>query len=237
MIAVGWWFALLRRSSRGVFVVLGCATLLVLSALRFRGFKSGGDAPDFLYFGGNGELRGYDYLEFAGQNTVFANAELRFPIIEAALTPIGVIGGIRGVFFAGIGGAWFNGQPSADTCNSGGYKFATSAAEVCRAVTGYQTDSLGNAKLDSNNLPIPTYGPSQTISGFRLKDARASYGLGLETFALGFPIHFDWSWRTTFNKNWEDVLFAGQNGCSTSGAGCSDAWRKPRFAVWIGYDF
>ncbi len=57
------------------------------------------------------ELRGYDYLQFAGQNTVFANAELRFPLIEAALTPIGVIGGIRGVFFAGVGGAWFR-QPA-----------------------------------------------------------------------------------------------------------------------------
>jgi hypothetical protein len=191
-----------------------------LLALRLRGFKSMGDAPDFLYFGGNSELRGYDYLEFAGQNTIFANAELRFPIIEAALTPIGVLGGVRGVFFAGIGGAWFNGQPSADTCTSSGYKFATSAA-----------------KLDANNLPIPTYGNPQTISGFRLKDGRASYGLGLETFALGFPIHFDWSWRTLFNKSWEDVVFAGQNGCSASGAGCSDAWRKPRFAVWIGYDF
>src|SRR5262245_33525500 len=81
-----------------------------LLATRVRGFKSTGDFPDFLYFGGNSELRGYDYLEFAGQNTVFANAELRFPLIEAALTPIGVIGGIRGVFFAGIGGAWFNNQ-------------------------------------------------------------------------------------------------------------------------------
>jgi hypothetical protein len=50
-------------------------------------------------------LRGYDYLEFAGQNTVFANAELRFPLIGAALAPIGVISGIRGTF-AGIGGAW-----------------------------------------------------------------------------------------------------------------------------------
>ena len=58
-------------------------------------------------------MRGYDYLQFVGQNVVFANAELRFPIIEAALTPIGVIGGIRGVFFANIGGGWFNDQPSA----------------------------------------------------------------------------------------------------------------------------
>ncbi len=56
-------------------------------ALRFRGFKSIGDYPDFLYFGGNSEMRGYDYLQFVGQNAVFANAELRFPIIEAALTP------------------------------------------------------------------------------------------------------------------------------------------------------
>ena len=51
-----------------------------------------------MYFGGNSEMRGYDYLPFVGQNVVFANAELRFPLIEAMLTPIGVLGGIRGVF-------------------------------------------------------------------------------------------------------------------------------------------
>ena len=79
------------------------------------------------------------------------------------------------------------------------------------------------------------YGPPQAISGFRLQDARASYGVGLETFALGFPIHFDWSWRTLFNKGWEDVVFAGQDGGSST-ASCSE-FRKPRFAVWIGYDF
>ena len=33
-----------------------------LLALRVKGFKSWGDAPDFFYFGGNSELRGYDYL-------------------------------------------------------------------------------------------------------------------------------------------------------------------------------
>ncbi|MBI3492825.1 MAG: PD40 domain-containing protein [Acidobacteria bacterium] len=209
-----------------------------LLATRIRGFKSVGDFPDFLYFGGNSELRGYDYLQFAGQNTVFANAELRFPLIEAALTPIGVVGGVRGVFFAGIGGAWFNNQPSSDPCNASGYKFATSSPEVCQVVTGYKINPFtGAAVLDATGLPILTYGPPQTINGFRLKDGRASYGLGLETFALGFPIHFDWSWRTTFNAAWEDVVFAGQNGCSVTGQGCSDAWRKPRFAVWIGYDF
>ena len=33
-----------------------------LSAFRFRGFNSWGRTPDYFYFGGNSELRGYDYL-------------------------------------------------------------------------------------------------------------------------------------------------------------------------------
>jgi hypothetical protein len=189
-------------------------------AMRLRGFKSIGDYPDFLYFGGNSEMRGYDYLQFVGQDVVFANAELRFPIIQAALTPIGVIGGIRGVFFANMGGGWFKGQD---------YQFATSKDERFTPVVGYQTDAIGQFLLDAAGNPIPINGPEQSISGFRLKDGRASYGLGLETIALGFPIHFDWSWRTLFNKQWEDLLFAS--------AGGSASFRKPRFAVWIGYDF
>ena len=76
-----------------------------LFALRFKGFKSWGRTPDFFYFGGNSELRGYDYLSFVGQQGFFANAELRFPLIEAMLTPIGVLGGIRGTIFGNIGGA------------------------------------------------------------------------------------------------------------------------------------
>jgi hypothetical protein len=191
-------------------------------ALRFRGFKSVGEFPDYMYFGGNSEMRGYDYLEFIGQNAVFANAELRFPVIEAALTPIGVIGGIRGVFFANVGGGWFNDQ---------GFEFATNRDEAHRPVIGYQQDGNGNFFRDiRTGLPIPIIAPEDRIvSGFRLKDSRASYGLGLETFALGFPIHFDWAWRTLFNKQWEDVVFAAQGG--------SAEFRKPRFAVWIGYDF
>ncbi len=215
-----------------------------LLATRFRGFKSTGDFPDFLYFGGNSELRGYNYLEFAGQNVVFANAELRFPLIEAALTPIGVIGGIRGVFFAGIGGAWFKNQPSTTTCTglSSEFRFSNSNSVDCRVPTGVKLDATGNAvfatdPLSGQQAPVLTYA-NQRVSGFRLQDGRASYGLGLETFALGFPIHFDWSWRTLMNKDWEDVVFAcgslDSRGSCVNGA---TQWRKPRFAVWIGYDF
>jgi hypothetical protein len=180
-------------------------------ALRVRGFKSIGDYPDFMYFGGNSEMRGYEYLEFVGQNVFFANAELRFPIIEAALTPIGVVGGVRGVFFANIGGGWFDNQ---------GFKFATSDDEVHRPLLGYNV--VGNEFQ-------PIYGPERIVSGFRLRDGRASYGIGLETFLLGFPLHFDWAWRTLMNRDWEDVVYAAGGG--------SREFRRPQFKVWIGYDF
>src|SRR5205085_5411758 len=131
-------------------------------ALRFRGFKSFGDFPDFIYFGGNSEMRGYDYLQFVGQKVVFGNAELRFPIIQAALTPIGIIGGIRGVFFANVGGGWFDSQ---------NFTFATSKTETVPTIAGYKTDATGNLLIDPVTLgAIPVPGPDKVINGFRLKD-------------------------------------------------------------------
>lgn len=184
-----------------------------LLALRARGFRSWGEFPDFFFFGGNSEMHGYDYLEFVGHRAFFANAELRFPLIELMATPIGVLGGIRGVFFANIGGASFNETP---------FKFATRATETVIPTRGYVVNRQGTA-LE------PDFGQPVTVTGLRLKDGRASYGMGLETFALGFPIHFDWSWRTLFNKEWEDVLFAASGG--------SAKFRRPRLSVWVGYDF
>ena len=168
-------------------------------AVRARGFKSWGVAPDYVFFGGNSEMRGYEYREFLGHKGFYANVELRFPLIEAMLTPMGVMGGIRGVFFVNLGGAALNGQT-----------FKT---------------------WDRNELAIPASAgrPARRIEGFRLVDSRASYGIGLETFALGFPVHIDMSYRTLFNKPWEDVVFANIGG--------SGAFRKARFAAWIGYDF
>ena len=111
----------------------------------------------------------------------------------------------------------------------------------CSVPTGVQVDQFGSplSQLDRSGQLAPVLNYSKmNVSGFRLQDGRASYGLGLETFALGFPIHFDWSWRTLLNTGWEDVVF----GCTTldpRGQCISSAsdWRKPRFAVWIGYDF
>jgi hypothetical protein len=181
-------------------------------ALRGKGYRSWGPTPDFTYFGGNSEMRGYDYLEFVGQKGFFANAELRLPLVHAMATPIGVVGGIRGVAFFNIGGGWFD---------NSGYKFSTREDQVITPVVGLD--------FDANGFPIPVYGQPVGVTGFRLVDGRASYGIGLETFALGFPIHFDWSWRTLFNKTWEDAIFAANGG--------SEAFRKPRFQFWIGFDF
>ncbi|HLG54276.1 MAG TPA: hypothetical protein VI485_03030 [Vicinamibacterales bacterium] len=183
-----------------------------LLALRGRGFKSWGDYPDFTHFGGNSEMRGYQYLEFIGQDAFFLNAELRFPLIEAMLTPIGILGGVRGVFFANMGGSGFAGQP---------FTLWARGSEIVRPITGYAAAADGSA--------TPIEGPPTFVGGLRLVDGRASYGIGLETFMLGFPVHFDWAWRTLLNKPWEDVVFAAQGG--------SAAFRKARFAVWIGYDF
>jgi hypothetical protein len=185
-----------------------------LLALRGRAFKSIGDFPDFNYFGGNADLRGYEYLQFIGNQTYYANAELRFPMIEAMLTPIGVLGGVRGVFFAGAGGAFFNNAP---------FQFWSNKDQTVTPIVGYTTDP-------ATGQPVaPIYGDPVQISGLRLVDGRASYGFGLETFALGFPIHFDWAWRTLLNRDYEDVVFAGVGG--------SHEFRRPQFKVWIGFDF
>ncbi len=189
-------------------------------ALRARGFRSWGDNPGYLYFGGNSELRGYDYLEFIGNKAFFANAELRIPLIEAALTPIGVVGGLRGILFANFGAAGYEGVP---------LKVATSRNVNYTPLLGFVND------LTSLTGRTPVFGAEESIPGFKLVDGRASYGIGLETFALGFPVHFDWSWRTLFNKQWEDYVFAYQG--SLDGKFGSEWFRKPKFSVWIGYDF
>ena len=157
-------------------------------------------------------MRGYDYLQFAGQNVVFANAELRFPLIEAALTPIGVIGGIRGVFFANIGGGWFNSQPSADTgARHQRLQVPTSATQTCRPVTGCDRQPRRNTDFDATRAAtdphlrpaeddrrVPPEGRPRLVR-LRPRDVRARL-----PDSLRLVVADDSSTRT-----WEDVVFAG----------------------------
>jgi hypothetical protein len=157
-------------------------------------------------------MRGYQYLSFLGHKAGFFNAELRFPLIEAMLTPLGVMGGLRGTFFANIGAAGFEGQPM---------KLWTSRPEHVEMLVDLIADPIRQ-----QFTPVVA---AADLRGLRLIDARASYGIGLQTFALGFPMHFDWSWRTLLNRTWEDLLFYRVGG--------SAEFRKPKFSFWIGYDF
>jgi outer membrane protein assembly factor BamA len=170
-------------------------------------------------------MRGYPYLSFVGQKAFFADAELRVPLIEAMLTPIGILGGLRGVLFFNVSGASLNGQP---------FTFATTKTESYTPIIGYSVNATGLS---------PVMGAPVTVSGLRLVDGRASYGFGLESFLLGFPMHFDFSWKTLFNQGWEDALFTsdaaaaglppGVNGLSPG----HNIFRKMQFGFWIGYDF
>jgi len=189
-------------------------------AVRGRAFTSWGEFPDFLFFGGNSEMRGYDYLQFIGHNAYFTNAELRFPLVEAMATPIGVLGGIRGVFFFDFGVAGFAGQ----SLNAW-----TREPAAVRPVSDFRLNP------DTGQVQ-QVLGDPVSISGFRLVNARASYGVGLSTMALGFPVHFDWAWPTMFNKEWEDAVFAAEAALEGVSSG-SAVFRKVRFQMWIGFDF
>lgn len=159
---------------------LGGTTALL--AFRGRGFYSTGDNPDFFYFGGNMELRGYPYYGLAGNQGFFANAELRTPVIHLAATPIGILGPVRGTMFFGIAGAKFKGED---------YRFSTSEPGF-----SYVND--------------PIFG--EPVTGWRLEDGRASWGFGLQLFFLGYPLHFDWVKYTDFattSQGWDFTFWIG----------------------------
>ncbi len=177
-------------------------------ALRAYGFKSWGDAPGYMFFGGNSEMRGYEYREFFGHKGFYTNAELRFPLINAMATPIGILGGIRGVFFANFGGAGLNNLPFKDLGQPARYYPAESWRRTGRS-SGPRSASRGSGSSTRARPMASVSRPSR----------------------LGFPIHFDWSYRTLFNEAWEDLVYAGREERNSEGL------RKARFSIWIGYDF
>ena len=94
-----------RRSTPTCASTCASAPTSALLALRGRGFYSTGDNPDYFYFGGNMELRGYPYYGFAGQPGLLRQRRAaRCPLIHLAATPIGILGPLRGTVFFGIGG-------------------------------------------------------------------------------------------------------------------------------------
>ncbi len=81
-----------------------------LLALRLSGYKSGGKNPLIFWSGGNNTIRSVGFWRFTGNNMFLFNAEFRFPLLHQALSPLGLLGPIRGVFFFDLGGVWYNEQ-------------------------------------------------------------------------------------------------------------------------------
>ena len=96
------YFSLGRRSTLALRLLLG---------------GSFGDARSYFYLGGIDTIRGYQYEEFVGTRIGLLNAEVRIPFIDILHFgwPIQwTIGGIRGIVFADIGGAWADWQFGSD---------------------------------------------------------------------------------------------------------------------------
>jgi hypothetical protein len=77
-------------------------------AFRLFGGMADGDFPAPFYFGGLDTVRGFDFRELVGDRAFFANAELRFPLVDVLATPVLAFRGIRGRIFLDVGGAYFN---------------------------------------------------------------------------------------------------------------------------------
>jgi outer membrane protein assembly factor BamA len=121
-----------------------------LFAVRFRGFRSTGENPDIFWFGGNGDLRGYPYYSFSGHSGFFANAELRFPLVDVLVTPVGFFGGLRGTMFFNMGGAAYNNEP---------FKIFSDEIRTSR-LDGTQVEGLGLADT------LASYGFGLTMNLF-----------------------------------------------------------------------
>ena len=165
-------------------------------AARLKWFHSFGEAPGFFWFGGMGELRGYPLYSFSGNRGGHATVEFRFPIIDAAITPIGLIGPLRGSIFVDAGGA------------------------------AYVGDQLGLFSSDRRESRLGRLcGPRQNSvcvsDSFGLDDFVASYGFNARIYLLGLPLNFAWSKRTDFDT----TIPAGSSTSGWAGRS-SSPWTK-----------
>jgi hypothetical protein len=77
-------------------------------AFRIWAGASGGSRPTPFFLGGLDTIRGVDFRSIVGDRAFFANAELRFPLVDVLQTPVLGFRGIRGNIFFDTGGAWFH---------------------------------------------------------------------------------------------------------------------------------
>ena len=110
------------------------------SRCALRGFKSIGDYPDFTYFGGNSEMRGYDYLQFTGQNACVRERRAALPADRSgADADRRASAACAACSSPTSAAAWFNDSRrqrarATATC----FKFSTRKAVTCTPIIGYR---------------------------------------------------------------------------------------------------
>lgn len=82
----------------------------ILVAVRLFGAASRGNFPDIYAFGGLDTLRGLDYRAQIGNTVGYGNFEVRFPLVDYLILPIGGLRDIRGRAFIDVGGAALQNQ-------------------------------------------------------------------------------------------------------------------------------
>ncbi len=141
-----------------------------LFAVRLYGFRSAGNLPDVLSFGGLDTIRRLPTYSIYGNTAAFLNVEFRFPLIDFLATPILGFSEIRGKAFIDVGGAALKNQP---------WQFWHDY-KLC----GFAT---------------PTTAPGCPVSPY-LSGGVSDYGFGLETVFLGLPFHFDFARMWNFSQ-------------------------------------
>jgi hypothetical protein len=150
---------------RGDFRFYKQLTRRSLLAWRTSSIYSVGDLSNSYGFGGNNQLRGWDYREFNGSRLAWSNLEYRFPLVDEMRFPFLSLLQIRGFIFLDVGAAWFNND-----------LFYDPAVRTIRVRDNGAPVSFKFWDSDEN----------------RLMDGRASYGVGFQFLFIG-GWQFNWA--------------------------------------------
>ncbi len=185
-----------------------------LLALRARGFKSWGDSPGLHVLRRQLRDARLRLPEFVGQNAFFLNAELRFPFIEAMAHADRRPRRHPRRVLRQHRRRPFDGQP---------FKWSTTATRRSRQpIIGYDTDRSARQRPD-----LRAAAASSTASGWWTR-ARPTASASRPSRSAS---------RSTSTGRGDAVQQGLGRRHLRAQDGGSAAFRKPKFAVWIGYDF
>ena len=154
-------------------------TKRMLFAIRLYGAASRGNFPDVYSFGGLDTLQGLDYNAIIGNTVGYGDFELRFPLIDYLILPIGGLRDIRASAFVDIGGGALLNQKFQFWTTSGN----APALSGCRGKSGpCLVDGIASFGfgLDVNFLGLPLHWNFARLWNFQktLTSFRTSFYIG-----------------------------------------------------------